>query len=280
LRLEELTSAHVRRAVSLYMDRAWPRPAETVPIFDPAQLEEAATLEQLFALCRKPEGGGSEPAHSRYTMRLGNERYPFMKLVIQEYLVDGEFFFSVDTHDDHIDVAAGSPDHAQWQELKVHNRTLKEAIETAWHEAGLPTHRDLRALAEGLARVEREGEKRAHILVADDEQHVAAGIAALLEGRGYTCECCYDGRQVLERLARDPLPDLLLLDYAMPELDGNQVLESLRAEPRTERLPVLMATASSIRLERLQRVSGFLRKPYPRELLFTMLERLLESDHA
>ncbi|MDP6538309.1 MAG: response regulator [Planctomycetota bacterium] len=280
MRLDEMTPAHVRRAVALYMERAWPRPAETVPIFDPTCLEEATTLDQLFALCRTPEAEDGAPAHSRYTMRLGNERYPFMKLVIQEYLIDGEFFLSVDTHDDHIDVAEDSPEHAQWQDLKSHNRALKEEIELAWHEGGLPTHRDLRALAEGLARVEREGEKRAHILVVDDEQQVAAGIAALLEGRGYTCECFHDGREVLERLALDPLPDLVLLDYAMPELDGEQVLARLRAEERTERLPVLMATASSIRLERLQRVSGFLRKPYPRELLFTMLERLLASDEA
>ncbi|MED6335541.1 MAG: response regulator [Planctomycetota bacterium] len=272
-----MTPAHVRRAVALYMESAWPRPGATVPIFDPAQLDEVSTLEQLFALCRKPEGDGSAPAHSRYTLRLGNDRYPFMKFVIQEYLVDEEYFFSVDTHDDHIDIPEGNPDHDQWQALKAHNRTLKGAIEGTWHEAGLPTHRDLRALAEGLARVEREGEKRAHILVVDDEQHVAAGIAALLEGRGYTCECCHDGREVLERLARDPLPDLVLLDYAMPELDGEQVLERLRGEPRTARLPVLMATASSIRLDRLQSVSGFLRKPFPRELLFTMLERLLAT---
>ena len=71
-----MTPAHVRRAVALYMESAWPRPGETVPIFDPAQLDEVSTLEQLFALCRKPEGDGSAPAHSRYTLRLGNDRYP------------------------------------------------------------------------------------------------------------------------------------------------------------------------------------------------------------
>jgi len=275
VRLEEMTPAHVRRAVAIYMRHAWPRPASTVPIFDPAKLESATTLAELFALCRKPEQQEGGPLLARYAMRLGNERYPFMKLIIQEYLVDEEYFFSVDTHDDHVEVDPVSPDFREWLDLKRQNRALKTCIEDAWHDAGLPTHHDLRALALGLARLEREGEKRALVLVVDDEREVAQGLAALLEGRGYRCEVVYDGREVLDRLGADPLPDLVLLDYAMPELDGDEVLRRLRAEPRTTDLPVLMVTASSIRLESIRRVSGLLRKPYPRAVLFAMLEQLL-----
>ena len=42
------------------------------------------------------------PGHEsvRYTMRLGNRNYPFMKLLLQEHLIAGEFFFGVDTHDE------------------------------------------------------------------------------------------------------------------------------------------------------------------------------------
>jgi hypothetical protein len=164
---------------------------------------------------RADECGGLK----RYTLRLGNARYPFMKFVVQEYLVDAEFFFSVDTHDD-LDVQADNPDYDAWQELKKHNQALKHDIESAWEHAGLPTNADLRVIAEGIAAVEIETEKKARLLVVDDEADVCRGLGALLRARGYEVELCYDGREVLERLERDPIPDLLLLDFSMPEFDG------------------------------------------------------------
>ena len=90
----------------------------------------------------------------------------------------------------------------------------------------------------------------------------------------------HDGRRAVEALAADELPDLVLLDFEMPELDGQAVLEHIRADPRTQDLPVLMATASEIDLARLSRVSGFLAKPYPREVLFEMISRLLAPPTA
>lgn len=274
MRLELMTPAHVRRAVALYLELAWPGEGFPRPRICVGDLEGASTLAELFALFERPRQVDNVLLE-RYTLRLGNARYPFMKFVVQEYLVDEEYFFSVDTHDD-LDVRPDNPDYDAWQELKQYNLDLKRRIEAAWAEVGLPTHNDLRVLAEGLAQVERESKKPARLLVVDDEAEVARGLKALLEARGYQVELFYDGRQVLKRLEQDPLPDLILLDYAMPELDGQQVLASLRSNPRLKNLPVLVATASSIDLERVPRASGLLRKPYPREVLFAMLRQLLE----
>jgi CheY-like chemotaxis protein len=101
-----------------------------------------------------------------------------------------------------------------------------------------------------------------------------------LNARGYEVEIAFDGEQVLERLARDPLPDLLLLDYAMPGVDGETVLAHVRANPRSRNLPVLLATASTIDLGAIQRSCGLLLKPYPREVLFTMIAELLARSRA
>ena len=124
--------------------------------------------------------------------------------------------------------------------------------------------------------MEREGEKRARILVVDDEKDVAMGLRALLLARGYGVDLAHTGEDVLEQLAEDPLPDLVLLDYELPGLDGQAVLIEMRASARLADVPVLMATASQIELGQLQRVSGFLQKPYPRGVLFKMIRRLLE----
>jgi CheY-like chemotaxis protein len=53
-------------------------------------------------------------------------------------------------------------------------------------------------------------------------------------------------------------------------------MSCVRADPRTQDMPVLLATASTIDLERIPKASGVLRKPYPREVLFAMLAQLLE----
>jgi CheY-like chemotaxis protein len=275
VRIERISPALVRRAVQIYMRHAWPPDASGRPRVEPEMLDDAATLDEVLD-CFEAESGHAGSRLARYTFRLGNHRYPFMKFVLQEHLVDGEFFFSVDTHDD-IEIRPDSPDYAAWDKLKKFNRALKLAIEADWDLAGLPTNADLRALAEELARVETEDSKRMRLLLVDDEADVALGLQALLRARGYWVELARDGQQALTRLAVDPLPDLVLLDYEMPELDGEEVLARLRREERTAHLPVLMATASQIDLSRLQRVSGVLRKPYPRAVLFEMIERLLRG---
>jgi CheY-like chemotaxis protein len=269
-----MTPAHVRRALDVYLLRAWPTGCGQTPTLSLEELEGLDQLELLFERFEHVEGGGG--GLKRYALRLGNSRYPFMKFIVQEHLVNGEYFFSVDTHDN-LDIRPENPDYTEWELLKGFNRDLKHEIENEWDLAGLPTNTDLRALMEELARVEREESKRKSVLVVDDEADVALGLAALLRARGYECELARDGLEALQRLERDPLPDLVLLDYEMPQLDGEEVLRRLRREPRTAHLPVLLATASTIDLSRLRRVSGLLRKPYPRHVLFAMISRLLEA---
>lgn len=274
MNLAQLTPDLMRRAVATYMRLAWS--GETArPIFDPRRLEGAGTMAEVFALC-ETRPAGLEPVQAHFALRLGNEHYPFMKLVLHEYLLEHEFFFVVDTHDD-FDVPADNPDFGAWEHIRRRNHELKQAIEAAWESAGIPTHRDMLSLVERrLARMGLEGVGEGRrLLVVDDDLAVAKVLQALLSARGYHVEVAHDGRQVLERLARDPLPDLVVLDYAMPEFDGQEVLRRMRADPRLAGLPVLLATASDISLDQVRRVSGLLRKPYPLEVLLAMIERLL-----
>jgi CheY-like chemotaxis protein len=278
MRLDHLTPAHVRRAVRTYQELAWPVERPEKPRLGLEVIAGCDTLDELFARCDRP-GGARGPTAARYTLRLGNWRYPFMKLVVQEYLVLGEYFFSVDTHDD-LKVPPSMPDYEAWCELRRFNAALKLEIEGAWLKAGLPTHEDLRRLMEGLARVERGDAKGARLLVVDDERDVAQGLAAVLKARGYQVETAFDGRQVLERMERSPAPDLLVLDYALPVLDGEEVMTRLRAQERFAKLPILLATATEIDLSTLTRASGMLRKPYPAEVLFALIEDLLGQAEA
>ena len=125
MRLEDLTPSHVRRAVDIYMRLAWGAAPDARPSFDPKRLEGLETMQEVFALCDTPQSPPGERNAASYSLRLGNRRYPFMKFVIQEYLVDREYFFSVDTHDDHFQLDADDPDRPAWLELREFNRVLK-----------------------------------------------------------------------------------------------------------------------------------------------------------
>ncbi|QDV07077.1 Response regulator PleD [Planctomycetes bacterium Poly30] len=289
MKLAQLTPAHVRQAVAIYVDHAWPEGVVGAPQAKLEELGSRSTLREMrgvFVETSSEGGADGERGCRRFALRLGNRRYPWMKFVIQEYLVAGEFFFSVDTHDD-LRVDPDSPDYLPWCDLQRFNRDLKREIEADWAETDLPTHGDLRALCEGIARVGEvggaassplsEGLRGKRLLVVDDDEDVAFGAAAVLTARGYQVETAFDGRQVLDRMALDPLPDLVVLDFAMPEFDGEEVMRRLRADPRTENVPLLLATASDIDLSTIQRASGLLRKPYPRSVLYGMIDRLLND---
>lgn len=278
MRLDRLTPAHVRRAIAIYFAHAWPEESTTAPRVGPEVLDGCETLPELFDRCETPRGEDG-PLAQRYTLRLGNYRYPFMKFVVQEYLVEEEFFFSVDTHDD-LKVTPDMPDYAGWCEIRTFNTHLKREIEAAWQAADLPTHEDLRHLMEDLAQVQHGEAKGARLLVVDDERDVARGLAAVLAARGYQVETAFDGRQVLDRMEQDPAPDLLILDYSMPELDGEEVMTRLRAQDRFRDLPILLATATEIDLSTMARASGLLRKPYPAEVLYKMIQELLIARSA
>lgn len=82
------------------------------------------------------------------------------------------------------------------------------------------------------------------ILVCDDERHIVRLIQVNLEKQGYQVVTAYDGKEGLEKVKAEK-PDLLVLDVMMPYMDGFEVLKTLRREPETESLPVIMLTAKA-----------------------------------
>jgi len=89
------------------------------------------------------------------------------------------------------------------------------------------------------------------ILIVEDNHDLAQGLANNLEIEGYDVEVVHDGAEGLQR-ARESNPSLIILDLALPGLDGYRVLSSLRAEDND--VPVLILTARS---EEADKVRGF-----------------------
>ena len=87
-------------------------------------------------------------------------------------------------------------------------------------------------------------EDKKKILVVDDYAENVELLADLLTLNGYVVSTAYDGEEALQKVRHD-LPDLILLDVMMPEMDGYQVCEALRRVHETQELPIIFVTAKS-----------------------------------
>ena len=105
----------------------------------------------------------------------------------------------------------------------------------------------------------------ARVLLIEDEAPIRATLSRFLQMEGIEVITAEDGAVGLA-LARAELHDLILCDLLMPELDGYQVLSSLRGDPLTAGIPFLLLTASAAPEEQqasLQRgAAAFLTKPF------------------
>jgi len=84
----------------------------------------------------------------------------------------------------------------------------------------------------------------ARVLIVDDDPVMRRLTTRALQNDGYVLTEATNGREALEVMRRET-PDLVILDFVMPELDGLDVLRALRADPATVSLPVLMLTSQS-----------------------------------
>ena len=92
----------------------------------------------------------------------------------------------------------------------------------------------------------------AKILVVDDTPQNVLLLADLLASRGHTVVTAASGAEALRRID-DDAPDLVLLDVVMPEMSGWEVCRTIRANPATAVLPVIMVTALDPAQERPRR---------------------------
>jgi CheY-like chemotaxis protein len=273
--LKDITGAMLREAVAIYMEEAY---GGLPPRRRPPDLHGAARVEDALALM-DDEGlrrGGAQPMR-RWVLRLGNSRYPNMKLVLEEYLLAGEFVLAVDTHDDAV-VLAGDPDEPAWKELRNWNLSLKRRIEARWKNAGLPTYAALREVLRRSARPNR-GPSRGTVLVVDDEPDIADTVAAVLTAEGYRVRKAADGAEAVEIL-ETLRPDLILMDYEMPRMNGTEVCARIRRDRRDRDIPILLATAAMVDLSALADADGFLVKPYQRDVLLSFVSHLAAKGVA
>ncbi|MEK7205415.1 MAG: response regulator transcription factor, partial [candidate division NC10 bacterium] len=113
----------------------------------------------------------------------------------------------------------------------------------------------------------------------EDEAPVREGLCAALATAGYGVEAACTGSEAQVRLAAG-LPNLLVLDIGLPDMDGRDLLQRLRAEARTRDLPILVLTGlGSIQPDQVLALGAdeFLTKPVSPQVLSATVARLLRQ---
>ena len=125
------------------------------------------------------------------------------------------------------------------------------------------------------------GVKRELILVADDDEDIVRFVEVNLRLEGFEVATASDGEQALEG-AYEMMPDLMLLDVMMPRIDGFEVCQRLRADPRTKNMSVIMLTAKSLSADKVVGLTAgaddYMIKPFdPVELVARVKSALRRS---
>ena len=110
----------------------------------------------------------------------------------------------------------------------------------------------------------------ARILIVDDSPSQLMGIRRIVEKLGHEALTAEDGAAGVE-MAKKELPDLILMDVVMPNLNGFQATRSISREPTTKHIPVILVTTKDQETDRMwgmrQGARAYLTKPFSEEEL-------------
>lgn len=121
------------------------------------------------------------------------------------------------------------------------------------------------------------------ILVVDDVESERALMSRILEDEGWTVKRASDGDEAIAQI-RNARPDLVVLDVIMPRMNGFEVIRELRANPKTQQLPVVFCSQKDTDIDRSWGsdlgADAYLGKPFQAQQLVQIIQRLLsESGH-
>ncbi len=123
-----------------------------------------------------------------------------------------------------------------------------------------------------------------HIVYVEDDEEMIDLVKLILERKGYQVSGASGGQEGWE-LIKSQLPDLVLLDLMMPDVDGWEVYQMMRDEETTKDIPVIVITAKAQNIDRvlglhIAKVEDYITKPFKPEDLVESVEKFLEKQQA
>jgi len=116
------------------------------------------------------------------------------------------------------------------------------------------------------------------ILIVDDDRSITTMLEGLLSAAGYTVLVAYDGLDAMVQVKKN-LPDVIILDVMMPEINGYDVCSNLKFDEKYKHIPIIVLTAREQELD--QRIAKFMgidymHKPIDRKILLEKIQNTLK----
>jgi CheY-like chemotaxis protein len=131
-------------------------------------------------------------------------------------------------------------------------------------------------------RNRRHARPGTRVLVIDDSPTIVALLKRMLQQNQLDVLEAFDAESGIE-VARREVPDLIFLDIVLPGMDGFNALRTLRRDPITKHLPIIMISGNAQATEQfyVQRIGAddFMKKPFSRAEVFMRIEALLDADN-
>jgi DNA-binding response OmpR family regulator len=120
------------------------------------------------------------------------------------------------------------------------------------------------------------------IVYVEDELEMIDLVKLILSRKGYEVVGAAGGREGLD-IIRELVPDLVLLDLMMPDIEGWDVYQQIRADDTTKHIPVIVVTAKAQNIDKvlglhIAKVNDYISKPFSPQDLVNSVEKVLEAE--
>ncbi len=127
-------------------------------------------------------------------------------------------------------------------------------------------------------------EQSKRLVYIEDEEEMIDLVRLILSRRGYEVMGANGGREGLD-LVRSELPDLVLLDLMMPDMDGWDVYQQMKSEEKTRDIPVIVVTAKAQSIDKvlglhIAKVEDYISKPFSPQELLDSVEKVLAKRRS
>jgi two-component system, OmpR family, response regulator VicR len=122
------------------------------------------------------------------------------------------------------------------------------------------------------------------IVYIEDDLEMIDLVKLILSRRGFDVKGAHGGREGLDVVMQEH-PDLILLDLMMPDVDGWDVFQQLKANPQTQNIPVIVITAKAQPIDRvlglhIAKVDDYISKPFHPQELIDSVDKVLNINHG
>jgi CheY-like chemotaxis protein len=170
------------------------------------------------------------------------------------------------------------------RELRLQGLSLSQIADQLASARAEPGIGFARAMGLGaMPPPERDPSRPTKVLVVDDEEEVRATLCEFLEGHGFAPVEAADGEEALAKSFTEK-PDLILLDLRLPKVDGFQVCQTLKGNPITSVIPIIMVTALNSTPQKVKGMDygadDYIEKPFDLEELLARIRMVMRRTQA